>query len=178
VDGAVTRTLYQRLLGEDYARLPPTVAALHARGSHRRYSGDVEVERGTGLLARACAAVTGLPPTCRGRIEVDIDASADGETWTRRVAGHAMRSRLRACDGHLRETLGLVTFDFRLQIEGGRLRWRVARVRALGVPLPLRWFRAVHAVESQVGGRYCFDVRASLPLVGLLVHYRGALDVD
>jgi len=51
------------------------------------------------------------------------------------------------------------------------------QARALGVPLPARWFAGVAARESEADGRYCFDVRAALPLAGLLVHYRGWLDV-
>lgn len=170
--------LFGRLLGDAYARLPATVATLHARDGAQRYVGEVDVVRGTGLLSRICAEATRLPPAGRGRIEVDIVAGADGETWTRHVAGHAMRSRLREHDGHLRETLGLVTFDFRIACDDGRLRWIVERVSVFGLRLPRRWFRDVAAVEYEEAGRYRFDVRAGLPLAGLLVHYRGWLDVD
>ncbi|AXK71001.1 DUF4166 domain-containing protein [Lysobacter sp. TY2-98] len=171
-------TLFGRLLGEAYVRLPATVAALHARDGAQRYTGEVDVARGTRLLARVCGAATRLPPAGRGRIDVDIVADTQGETWTRHVAGHAMRSRLRAHDGRLRETLGLVTFDFRIGCDDGRLHWTVERVRVFGVVLPRTWFRDVAAVEYEEDGRYRFDVRAGLPLAGLLVHYRGWLDVD
>lgn len=170
-------TLYGRLLGDDYARLQPTVASLHACSGLRRYSGNVVVERGSTLLSRLCAWATRLPPAGQGPIDVDIDADADGETWTRHVAGHAMRSRLRAHDGLLRERLGLVTFDFRLLVEDAGLRWQVVRVRAFGIPLPRDAFKGVVARESERDGRYTFDVRAALPLAGLLVHYCGELDV-
>jgi hypothetical protein len=82
-----------------------------------------------------------------------------------------------ASDGLLCERLGLVTFAFALAVADGILTWQVRRVRALGVPLPARWFEGVRACESEVAGRYHFDVRASLPLAGMLVHYRGWLDV-
>ncbi|MGO1071164.1 DUF4166 domain-containing protein [Lysobacter sp. CA199] len=58
------------------------------------------------------------------------------------------------------------------------LTWRLVRVRALGLPLPLGWFGGVHAREFERDGRYRFDVRAALPGIGLLVHYRGWLDVE
>ena len=62
--------------------------------------------------------------------------------------------------------------------EDGAIVWRVVRVHALGVPLPARWFRSVRARESAGDdGRYHFDVSASMPIAGLLVHYRGWLDV-
>ena len=89
-----------------------------------------------------------------------------------------MRSRLWDADGVLCERLGLVTFGFALSARDGAIEWRVVRVRALGLPLPARWFGAVAAREFEQNDRYHFDVRAALPLAGLLVHYRGWLDVD
>ncbi|QQP98489.1 DUF4166 domain-containing protein [Lysobacter enzymogenes] len=57
------------------------------------------------------------------------------------------------------------------------LSWRLMRVRALGLPLPRGWFAGVRAREFEREGRYHFDVAAQLPLVGLLVRYRGWLEV-
>lgn len=173
--------LYQRVLGAGYQTLAPGLRALHDRVGRRLYRGKVEVERGAGVLSRLCAWTTRLPPAGRGPIQVEIIAGDGREQWTRNVGRHAMRSRLWARDGLLRERLGLVTFGFRLVVvddaaRGQVIDWRVARVRALGVPLPPSWFAGVHACEYLRDGRYRFDVVASLPLVGPLVHYRGWLD--
>ena len=174
----IPATLYGHLLGDAYARLPRSVALLHARDGRRRYAGEVDVRRGTSALSRLCAWATRLPPSGAGILEVDIEADADGETWTRHVAGHAMRSRLRAHRGRLRERLGLVMFDFDLRPDGTALQWEVAAVHVFGIALPRGWFDGVRAIESERDGRYRFDVRATLPLAGLLVHYTGWLDVD
>lgn len=171
-------TIFARLLGDAFEALPPTVRRLHLREGAARYRGEVVVERGAGLLSRLCAAATRLPPAGSGPIVVDLDITPAREAWTRRVAGHAMPSRLVAHGTRLRERLGLVTFDFDLRAEGGRIEWRVARVAALGVPLPARWFGGVAATEYEADARYRFDVRARLPVVGMLVHYRGWLQVD
>jgi hypothetical protein len=119
-----------------------------------------------------------LPPAGQGSIEVEIAADAEGESWARHVGGHVMRSRLRARNGVLHERLGLVTFAFRLDAHDAAIEWKVVHVRALGLPLPARWFDGVAAREGESDGRYTFDVRAALPLAGLLVRYRGWLDVD
>ncbi len=89
-----------------------------------------------------------------------------------------MRSRLWLADGLLCERLGLVTFGFRLGVEQGSLTWRVARVRALGVPLPPSMFTQVLAHEGEADGSYTFNVQAALTMIGLLVHYRGWLNVE
>lgn len=175
-------TLFRRLLGPHYTRLSPVVQRLHARTGTQRLSGEVRIERGPHPLARLMGAVTSLPPQGDGPIDVIIEAEGARETWTRRVGGRAMRSVLDEADGLLRERLGPVTFRFELQLEPRDgtydLRWRVAGVRALGVPLPPAWFEGVNALEYERDGRYGFDVRAHLPGVGLLVHYTGWLDVD
>lgn len=57
------------------------------------------------------------------------------------------------------------------------LSWRLMRVRAFGLPLPRGWFAGVRAREFEYEGRYHFDVAAQLPWAGLLVRYRGWLEV-
>lgn len=88
-----------------------------------------------------------------------------------------MRSQLWAADGLLCERLGLVTFGFRIGARNGHLQWTVSRVSALGLPLPVRAFSGVCALESEAHGHYTFDVTAAIPFVGPLVHYRGWLHV-
>ncbi|MBP6750167.1 MAG: DUF4166 domain-containing protein [Xanthomonadaceae bacterium] len=170
--------LFRRLLGDAIDRTPDCVQRLHHRPGTVVYRGDVTVERGATALARLCGWATALPPAGDGPIEVEIVADERREIWTRRVGKHAMCSTLWDADGLLCERLGLVTFGFRVGVEDGAIVWRVVRVRALGIlPLPVRAFSGVEAREFEQDGRYRFDVRAALPFAGMLVHYRGALDV-
>ena len=172
-------TLFARLLGDKFDRLPPRVRALHTRETTYTYAGRADVDRGKNMLSRLMGAATRLPTQKTDQeLHVTIEPSASDERWTRRFANHAMPSRLWDADGLLCERLGLVTFGFRLDVEDGELTWRVERVRSLGIPLPARLFRGVIAREFERDGRYWFDVRAELPLAGLLVHYRGWLDVE
>jgi hypothetical protein len=169
--------LFEQLLGEAFGELPPSVIALHRRQGAHTYRGEVDVVRGHRVLSRFCAWATALPPAGEGPVEVDIVAESGRECWTRRIGRHAMRSRLWAQDALLCERLGLVEFGFRLIVEQGEIVWRAQRVRVLGVvPLPRAWFAGVEARESSAGGCYRFDVRAQMPLIGLLVHYRGWLE--
>jgi hypothetical protein len=177
VDAALSAPLFQRLLGTDFETLPAAVRRLHAAAGHRRYHGQVEVVRGAHPCARLFAWATRLPPAGQGDIVVEIGVSGEAENWTRHVGGHAMPSRLWRRQGLLCEQLGLVRFGFGLAVEQGSIVWRVVRVSALGLPMPARWFGEVRARESEAEGRYRFDVAAALPMVGLLVRYRGWLDV-
>ena len=129
-----------------------------------------------GPFARLLGAVAGLPPAADDApITVTIDRDGGGETWRRDFDGHVMTSRLSARGGLLTENFGLVRFGFRLAAGRRGLRWRLARASVLGLPLPAGWFAGVAAREFDVDGAYAFEVRAALPLVGLVVDYRGRL---
>lgn len=171
--------VFPRLLGRSLQRLPLTVQALHLRGRTQSYSGRVNITRGKSWLARLCAFVTGMPPAMNDApLTVEIRVTPGKERWTRDFDGHRLTSTMRRRNGRLSERLGPVAFRFQLGTEGGVLTWTVKGVRVLGIPLPARWFRGVHAQEFEQDGRYCFDVTAALPLAGELVHYRGWLDVS
>ena len=152
--------------------------ALHCAGGTRTYRGAATVSRGRGWLSRVCGWATRLPTAARDvALRVEIAADDGGETWTRRFGVHTMRSRLCARGPLLRERLGMVTFGFALSANAGVLCWTVCEVRVLGLRCPTRWFSGVHASESEREGRYWFEVRATMPLVGELVHYQGWLQV-
>jgi hypothetical protein len=171
--------LFRRVLGGLLEQTPACVRDLHERTGTHLYRGKVVVERGNGRLARILAWMARLPPAGNGPIEVEIVANGGRERWSRRIGKHEMRSRLWSFwfSWYLWELLGPVLFGFRLDVEQGSIVWRVQAVRVFGVlPLPQSWFRNVISRESGVGGRYRFDVRAEMPLVGLLVHYRGWLE--
>lgn len=175
---SIPRSMVRQLLGASrFDSLAPSLQRIHAREGRHRYSGEVDVVRGRGLLARLCAWATCLPAQGHGTMHVEIFANHHGEQWTRRYCGRSMRSRLWAKNGLLYERLGLVTFVFRLEAEDHAITWHVQRVHALGVPLPVRWFSQVHAREYEQDGRYRYEVNAALPLTGMLVRYRGSLDV-
>lgn len=178
-DRCVPNPLFRQLLGAGcFSALPESLRRLHAQSGKALWHGEVEVTCGHSLLARLCAWATRLPPAGNGSIAVEIIAENGRERWTRLISGHAMRSRLRACEGLLVERLGLVDFHFRLESLDRDIVWTVVGVRVFGLlPLPASWFSQVHARESDDGGRYRFEVQAALPLAGPLVHYRGWLDV-
>lgn len=176
--GPLIDPLFRRVLGAHaFDALPAPLRRLHLQSGTTRWHGKVDVRRGHGPLAWLCGWVTGLPPAGTADIEVEIVTTGDGERWTRRVADHAMRSRLRGAEGLLIERLGLVDFRFRLRSGNQDILWTVAGVRLLGLlPLPAEWFSQVRARESVEGGRYRFEVIAALPLARPLVHYQGWLE--
>ena len=170
-------SLFRRLTGASYEALPAAVLAMHEGAFPRRFTGHSSVERGSGWLARLLGAVASLPPASQSMpVSITITHRGDGERWARDFDGHPLVSRMASEEGLLAEHVGPNTFCFELTVAEEALVWRLVRVRALGMPLPVSWF-SVRPRESADAGRYRFDVRVELPVVGLLVHYRGTLDV-
>lgn len=170
-------SLFAQILGrETFAQLAAPLQRLHEPETPRTYRGTVDVERGSGILARLCAWAADLPPSASAqKVDVEILPTANGERWTRAFGKHIMRSNLTRDGNYLREHLGLLHFRFALIVADGRLTWSPQRVSALGIRLPIRWFRRSYAIEYAVGDIYHFDVRAHLPIVGCVVHYAGSL---
>jgi hypothetical protein len=159
--------------------LPLQIQRVHDNRARKVLRGRCLVERGRHSFVRILAPIASLPSSADDvPISVEISMGMGDETWARNFDGHVMRSRLWAQDDLLAERLGAVTLLFKLRAIGGRIVWQVVGARFLGVPLPTSWFAGAGATEEVIDGRYTFDVRATLPLVGLLVHYRGWLSED
>jgi hypothetical protein len=168
--------LFAQLLGPSFGELADTIQRVHDARPIKTLRGRCAIQRGNSVLARALARIAALPPAGNDvAVEVRIETGADGEIWTRNFGGHIMRSRLSTRAGLLRERLGPVTLSFALTAVEQRLQWRAVGADFLGVPLPKMCWSGAHASEFMQSNRYTFDVQASLPAVGLLVHYRGWL---
>lgn len=171
-------SVFQQVLGAEFYHLAPEVKQLHARQGEFAYQGDTTIVRGTGWLSRLCGWAARLPPAMvHAETSVRFTAGPGHEVWQRQFGDARMRSRLWAADGLLYERLGVVRFGFHLYRKDDALHWAVHRADLFGVlPLPAAWFDAVRSREFARDGRYHFDVRASLPVAGLLVRYEGSLE--
>ncbi|KPF66946.1 hypothetical protein IP88_12510 [alpha proteobacterium AAP81b] len=168
-------SLYRRLLGSDFDRLPPLLRDMHAGDAVLTAAGEAVVERGANRLARLLASAAGFPPAGRYGLQVTFTPTGDAEVWTRRYGDHVMTSRLAAQRGRLVERFGPFRFAFTLTADAAGLAQHDAGWWCLGVPLP-RWLGPrTLAREWQADGRFCLDVAIELPLLGLMVAYRGWL---
>lgn len=170
-------SLFHRLLGDAFERLPVGIRSVHSGAASAWFSGRCAIVRGQGWLARLAAALAGMPAAADAvPVRIQIAADPGGETWNRYFGERLLRSRMRAHRGLLVERLGLLTIGFRLEATALQIRWLPQAGKVLGIPLPASFFKGVVASESMRDDRYQFDVRAALPVVGLVIHYRGWLD--
>lgn len=171
--------LFARAIGPGFDRLPAAIRALHETPGRSLWRGEATTEGAAGPLAALAARLIGFPPAhavCPA--EVSIDADGERSVWRRRIGGHAFSSVLSAPreGGRVRERFGPLSMDLRLTPEGERLVYRVEGWRLGPLPLPraLGPTTAAHE-EVDAEGRFVFDVKIRLPLVGRVVRYRGWL---
>jgi hypothetical protein len=171
-------TLYQRALGASYERLPLAVRHFHALRGHTVLEGWVETEAPGSVVARLLAMTLGTPRhAARGMLRFELQATAEGERWTRHFPARTMRSTLRLVNGRIVERLGATRLTFTLGTERAALRMSLTGLRFLGLPCP-RWLMPqIVAEETGRGGRLHFRVSARLPLIGQVAGYRGHLDL-
>jgi hypothetical protein len=175
-------SVHAQVLGPSYRRLPPLLQGIHDSRAIKRYAGRCSIRGGNNWIARAICRLASLP-RAQDDVAVSVviercesgETSETCETWTRRFGAHEMRSMLRAGRHGLDERFGPIVLTFELIAGADRIDWRLKRARLLLLPLPISWFNGCGATEEIADGRYCFDARASISGIGLLVHYRGWL---
>jgi hypothetical protein len=177
-----TQPLYQRLLGDAWHALPAPLRAMHHLASPQVAAGQADVLRGSGPLARLVAFVVGFPAAGQKvPVQVAFTPGADGECWTRTFAGRSFtsfQSAGRGASAHLlRERFGPLTFDLALLVEGAKLRLVVRRWSLWGVPLPLILAPGGDSYETVIDDRFHFHVEIRHRLIGLIVSYRGWLEI-
>ncbi|WP_421569912.1 DUF4166 domain-containing protein [Stenotrophomonas sp. PD6] len=172
--------LYRQVLGSAFATLPPQVQALHLGTTAHRWSGVSQIRRGTGVLARMIAAVIGFPAAgANVPVTVTFTPENGGERWTRDFGGRRFSSWQRRGAGRndalLMERFGLIDVALALVVEGNRLTLVPRRWSFLGIPLPKALLPKGTTFETEVDGRFVFNVEIAAPVVGLIVAYRGSL---
>jgi hypothetical protein len=172
--------LYRRILGPAFASLPSRVRELHEHAPDRRWTGFAEVRRGRGMVANLIARLVGFPKAA-ARVPVTVDFSSDNraEHWVRNFGGKSFSSLQIAGTGRnahlLVERFGVAAFALALVIEGDQLRLIPRRWSLLGIPMPRCLLPTGTSFETQRDGHFWFDVTIAMPLVGLIVAYRGTL---
>ena len=177
-----TSPLYRRVLGSDLDRLPAPVAALHDHAGRAVATGRCTVERCSHPLARLAAAFFGFPPAGDNvPLRIVLRAVDGKERWLRDFGGHrtsSVQGEVPGRAGLLFESFGpgRFTIDPRPTAQG--LSFALRDARFLGIPLPRRLWPEVVGDARAAEGRYTFEVSIALPLVGLLVSYRGWLSLE
>jgi hypothetical protein len=169
-------TLYERVMGDRFALLPPELRAIHDIFRDGGAAGEAEVTGPSNWAAACVARIVGFPKPGHHRLHVHFEEAGARERWTRDFGGRHFQSHLSHRGRWLVERFGPFRFAFDLPSDSKGLtmimqRWWIGPLR-----LPKCMAPRSTAREWAQGGRFHFDVPIELPLIGRLVHYRGWLE--
>lgn len=176
------KSIYQQKLGAKFELLPDRLQEFHSLGGPKHWRGKSSISGGHGLLAKFVRALFGFPaPTDEIAVDVKVTyGSNEGiayERW-RRVFGdkpfHSVLSH--RANGKFIEQFGILQFEIGIDASERGIVMPVIGWNIGPIPLPLFLAPKSETREYQDDhGRFCFDVKVSLPVVGPLMHYQGWL---
>lgn len=173
----MTEPLFRRLLGDELDNLPPALRRAHDADDRQTWAGSSQVVASRNPIARMLCWMMGLPKAGSDiPVTVVFERDGEAEVWHRNFAGRTYHSRFIARDGMIAEKMGPATNRFRVSVKDGRLHLDLVAFRFLGVPFPSWLCPQCPAVESEVDGRYRFDVPIILPLLGFAIRYAGLME--
>jgi hypothetical protein len=159
-----------------FVKLPDLVQQAH-RGTIR-LSGSAKVERGKGI-GGLIAAIMRLP---KSNPKADLVVTAwhfpDQMVWSRNFDGKLFESTFKRDEDFLVERMGPLSLYLQPMCEGGRLVYRLIATQIGPIALPRFLAPSMNAWEGEKDGKYQFEVSVSLPLVGQMIRYSGALDLE
>jgi hypothetical protein len=168
------RPLYEGVMGPRFHHLPSAVRTMHELCDGGA-AGQGTVVRGPNFAARLVAGLMRLPPQGMWPLHVAFAEHGGRERWTRDFGGHRFSSELSRHGSLLVERFGPIRFFFALQARDDGLDMVLRRWTLFRLPMPVALAPRIKAEEREEGGSFRFDVEASLPGIGRIVHYSGWL---
>jgi hypothetical protein len=168
-------TLYQRVLGEEFAHLSPTLREFHGVPHGGQAQGMVCVRHGRGIIRHTLAKLLRLPPEGEHiAVHLQVQAQENCEIWVRHFEGVPVQTIQWQRDSFLIEKAGLLCFAFRVSNNEQTLQFDFSHNEIAGLRLPL----AVLKVEAQARGLedgWHITVVIRAPFLGLLAEYQGEI---
>jgi len=167
-------SIYRRVAGAAFDHLPDAVKRAHGHRLSGR--GVVDVRWSPRRAARMAARAMGLPPEGNG-LPLKLEVREEGSTvvYDRWFGGFHLRTAQDLHRGLLREKAGPASFLYHLDVDGERLRYRMAGVSVAGVPLP-PWMRTEVAATIEAwdaGWRASISIDA--PGLGRICDYEARM---
>lgn len=177
------RSIFERSLTEQtFSRMPSALQSFHGVHSSAVWIGKGTVRTGS-WASKIIAKVFGFPAAGDNipiTVTVDHELDKQGqwhERWTRIFAGSSFSSILKINpNNQLTECFWPFTFNLGVTANDKQLTMPVTGWRIGKIPLPKFLAPVSEAIEYEnEQGQFCFDVKLSHPLIGLIAHYQGWL---
>jgi hypothetical protein len=176
-----------RLMGQAaWAHLGESVRRLHGAAGTLYGSGRFTVRHGERGAARLLARLMHLPPAGADvPVQLVVTQHSGGERWDRTFGATPFVTEQRgAASGLMVERIGPTDVSYHLEVAGGALYYRqrgmALRMGPLRLPIPGWLAPQISARESAMPDEKSthISVKVTLPLIGLLVSYKGYIKIE
>ena len=173
-------TFFQDVLGDTFSTLHEPLQDLHSL-EHKVWRGQAHVQTGRNPLAKIAAFIIGLRiKSGETPLTVTLTPKKNGELWQRNFNGTIFRSRFTHGTGRNAglaiESFGAISIAINLSYDNGRLYFIPEHCTLLGITIP-RFLRPKgESYETEIDGKFHFNVEIKLPLLGLIAAYKGWLE--
>jgi len=177
--GLGTLTLYERVLGRNYALLSPKLRHFHAAHEPIEVRGTFEVIRGRSRLGNWLTDLSGFPRE-RRELPVSLTVRPDppGERWIRVFGDRVIESWQGQMLGLFAQRFGSLVMYLEAEVRDGALIVRDLRSTFLGIPLPPALSPQVHAHGRDRDDAISVRIRITNRIVGLLIEYSGSIAIQ
>ncbi len=171
-----SQTLYQRILGNDYFKLPNILQQFHSLSEGGCAVGIISVERSEGIIHRIAAQLLQLPSPGKEiplRLEVIPD---DGkEIWIRHFDGQRLMTLQWQEGPYLIEQAGPLLFVFEVVADKNGLTFNPHSNRIFGIQVPECMSLRVDASALRRSNCWYIEVIITAPLLGKITTYKGEI---
>jgi hypothetical protein len=169
-------SLYRRLLGRDFDRLPAALRGFHDSAGGGSGAGVFRVWRSAGASARAVARALRLPPEGDGvAVTLQVAVRHEREVWERTFGAHRVRTKQWLEDGRLIERAGGARLVFDVAADERGMRFRSVGFAWLGAPLPRGLAPEVEADVEGFDAHWEVAVVVRAPRLGVITSYEGRI---
>lgn len=171
-------TLYQRVLGQDFFRLPRVLQQFHGLPQGGSAIGRVTVERNAGWFHHAAARLLHLPNAGEDvALHLQVIPQDNTERWIRQFGGQSVETLQWQEGKYLMEKAGPLYLAFQLTADEQGLTFHSTHKRhnARDILFPTGFAMRVQAQALDKGDRWHLEVSISTPLLGKITTYRGEI---
>lgn len=169
----IHQSLYERLLGPSFDRLPATLRRFHERpGGAAEFAMEVTYE--PGVWRSALLKLLRMPAPCaRAPGTLVVTVHGDREVWERIFPDRKLRTVQWIDDGRLVEETGPLQFLFDVAASERGLRFSSIACRLFGLRLPRRLVPRIEAAARAEESGWNLLVSIAVPVLGRLATYGG-----
>ena len=173
-------SVFRSVLGTTWHELPALIQRLHDAPNETTFSGYAQINRGNNLLAQCIATVFNFPIKANAApVKVTFQKQNQIERWERNFNECKFISDISAGKGRythqIYERFGAFTFSIALVLKENKLHYVIEQWQFFSLPLPRLLRPRGDSFEYVSDDKFHFSVEIKLPLIGLIVSYRGWL---